>query len=46
MSEADARNSVLSMCGDDENCDFVFIVDSVTHLDNPDILKLLIEQNR
>ena len=27
-------------------CDFMFVVDSPTHLDNPNTLALLIEQNR
>ena len=27
-------------------CEFYFIVDSVAHLDNPQTLRLLIEQNR
>lgn len=29
-----------------KKCDYYFAVDSVAHLDNPQTLKLLIEQNR
>ncbi len=43
--EVNARNEALKLC-QTKSCDYVFIIDSVAHLDNSDTLKLLIEQNR
>jgi procollagen-lysine,2-oxoglutarate 5-dioxygenase len=43
--EVNARNEALELCTTNK-CDFVFVIDSVVHLDNPNTLKLLIEQNR
>ena len=45
VSETDARNQALAACTT-LKCDYLFVVDSVAHLDNPNTLALLIEQNR
>jgi len=45
MTEWHARNSAVEKCADTK-CDFLFVVDSDAHLDNPHTLRLLIEQNR
>ncbi|XP_044750581.1 procollagen-lysine,2-oxoglutarate 5-dioxygenase isoform X2 [Coccinella septempunctata] len=40
-----ARDLAMDQCLAKE-CDFLFVVDSIAHLDNPHTLKLLIAQNR
>ncbi len=45
VKEWHARNKGLTRCATDK-CDFYFSVDSEAHIDNPQTLKLLIEQNR
>ncbi|KAJ8021793.1 Procollagen-lysine,2-oxoglutarate 5-dioxygenase 1 [Holothuria leucospilota] len=44
-SEGEARNEALDLMNQLE-CDYMFTVDSNVRLNNPEILKLLIEQNR
>ncbi|XP_072101335.1 procollagen-lysine,2-oxoglutarate 5-dioxygenase 1 isoform X1 [Mobula birostris] len=46
INNADARNMGLDMCRQDVTCDYYFSVDIEVVLQNRDILKLLIEQNR
>ncbi|XP_069774801.1 procollagen-lysine,2-oxoglutarate 5-dioxygenase 1 isoform X3 [Narcine bancroftii] len=43
---ADARNMGLDMCRQDVTCDYYFSVDIEVVLQNRDVLKILIEQNR
>ncbi len=45
VDEGSARNQGLEKCLEIK-CDYLFVVDSVSHLDNPNTLTLLIEQNR
>ena len=45
VTEWHARNAAVQKCVDTK-CDFLFVVDSDAHLDNPHVLTLLIEQNR
>ncbi|KAL3280590.1 hypothetical protein HHI36_003822 [Cryptolaemus montrouzieri] len=45
ITEWAARDLALDHCVSTK-CDYLFVVDSVAHLDNPHTLKLLIEQNR
>ena len=45
MTEWHARNAAVERCRNTK-CDFLFVVDSEAHLDNPHSLRLLIEQNR
>jgi len=45
MKEWHVRNKAIQKCVD-LKCDFLFVIDSETQLDNPHTLKLLIEQNR
>ena len=45
MSEHTARDTAVERCAETK-CDFLFVVDSEAHLDNPHTLRLLIEQNR
>ena len=40
-----ARNAGIQHCAD-LKCDYYFSVDATAHIDNPETLKLLIEQNR
>lgn len=44
-SEAEARTEALNHCNQLE-CDYQFVIDSNVQIFNPEILKLLIEQNR
>ncbi|XP_051895000.1 procollagen-lysine,2-oxoglutarate 5-dioxygenase 1 isoform X2 [Pristis pectinata] len=46
LGNADARNMGLDMCRQDVTCDYYFSVDIEVVLQNRDVLKLLIEQNR
>jgi len=45
VKEWHVRNLAVQKCVD-LKCDFLFIIDSDAHLDNPHALKLFIEQNR
>ena len=45
VSEHTARNMAVERCVLTK-CDYLFVVDSEAHLDNPHTLRLLIEQNR
>ena len=45
VKEAVARRRAVAKCGG-VKCDYLFVVDSDVQLDNPNTLKLLIEQNR
>ncbi|GCC32716.1 hypothetical protein chiPu_0011180 [Chiloscyllium punctatum] len=46
IADADARNMGIDLCRQDVTCDYYFSVDIEVVLQNRDILKLLIEQNR
>ncbi|CAL4066713.1 unnamed protein product, partial [Meganyctiphanes norvegica] len=45
VKEWHARNSAIDYCLE-KSCDYLLVVDSEAHLNNPFVLKLLIEQNR
>lgn len=45
VSEHSARNRAVERCVETK-CDYLFVVDSEAHIDNPHTLGLLIEQNR
>lgn len=45
VAELEARNRAIELCAG-LKCDYLFVVDSVAHLDNSYTLQLLIEQNR
>ncbi|XP_069181072.1 procollagen-lysine,2-oxoglutarate 5-dioxygenase 1 isoform X2 [Procambarus clarkii] len=45
IKEWHARNAAIDYCIE-HDCQFLFVIDSVAQLNNPFILKLLIEQNR
>ncbi|XP_059468645.1 multifunctional procollagen lysine hydroxylase and glycosyltransferase LH3 [Neocloeon triangulifer] len=45
VAEEAGRNKAISHCVD-INCDYLFVVDSIAHLDNKDTLKNLIQQNK
>ncbi|CAF1049888.1 unnamed protein product [Didymodactylos carnosus] len=44
-TEAEARQQAIKECQDDK-CDYLFVVDSVVHLDHPDTLIQLMTMNR
>ncbi|XP_020670889.3 procollagen-lysine,2-oxoglutarate 5-dioxygenase 2 isoform X1 [Pogona vitticeps] len=46
LSQADARNMGMDICRQNKECDYYFSIDADVVLTNPDVLKLLIEQNR
>lgn len=45
VKEWHARNSAIEYCLE-QSCDYLFVIDSEAHINNPFTLKLLIEQNR
>ena len=45
LGEAAAREKGISLCTETK-CDYYFSVDSEAHMDNPNVLRLLMEQNR
>jgi len=40
-----SKNKAVDHCIE-KNCDYLMVVDSLAHLDNPFVIKLLVEQNR
>ncbi|ETE64099.1 Procollagen-lysine,2-oxoglutarate 5-dioxygenase 2 [Ophiophagus hannah] len=46
LSQANARNMGMDICRQNKECDYYFSIDADVILTNPNILKLLIEQNR
>ncbi|CAG0914279.1 unnamed protein product [Notodromas monacha] len=45
VKEWHARNGAMDYC-EKTNCDWLFTIDAIAHLDNPHTLRLLVEQNR
>ncbi|KAF4533523.1 hypothetical protein B566_EDAN001008 [Ephemera danica] len=45
ITETEARNKAITHCVT-LNCDFLFVVDAVSHMDNAETLQLLMKQNR
>jgi hypothetical protein len=45
MSEGEARQKAIHECQQDK-CDYLFVVDSIVHLNHPDVLIKLITYNR
>ncbi|CAF5085044.1 unnamed protein product, partial [Rotaria magnacalcarata] len=44
-TEAEARQQAIHECQEDK-CDYLFILDSIAHIDHPDTLIKLIAANR
>lgn len=45
-AEFEARSEAISECIENDECDFYFSLSPIVHLDNPNTLKLLIEENK
>lgn len=45
ITEGEARQQAITECQEDK-CDYLFAIDSVVHIDNPDTLMKLISLNR
>ncbi|CAF0816227.1 unnamed protein product [Rotaria sp. Silwood1] len=45
ITEGEARQQAITECQEDK-CDYLFVIDSIVHIDNPDTLVKLISLNR